>query len=62
VAGSSTFGPMSGVVVLVVGDIRKLATEPIQFGLSLHTAGQSPKRDHMTLVEHRTRKQFMQLP
>ena len=33
VAGSATFGLMVGVVVLVVGDICKLATETIQFGL-----------------------------
>jgi len=32
-AGPATFGLMAGVVVLVVGDIRKLATETIQFGL-----------------------------
>ena len=32
-AGSATFGLMDRVVVLVVGDIRKLATETIQFGV-----------------------------
>ena len=32
-AGSATFGLMVGVVVLAVGDICKLATETIQFGL-----------------------------
>jgi hypothetical protein len=33
VAGPSTFGPVIGVVVLVVGDICKLAIETLQFSL-----------------------------
>jgi len=32
-AGSATFGLMARVVVLIVGDICKLVTETIQFGL-----------------------------
>ena len=36
-----TFGLMAGVVILAVGDIRKLVTETIQFGLGSHSETQS---------------------
>jgi hypothetical protein len=32
-AGSATFGLMAGVIIVGVGDIRKLATKTIQIGV-----------------------------
>jgi hypothetical protein len=47
---------LTGVVVVVIGDICKLTSKAVHFCLGgvfvqLGTAKRSPKRDHMTSVE-----------